>query len=79
MNYAYGYKGLGEAAGNSFYEIATSYPQLDNWYGLLTGIIYTIPYSFFGLIAGKISEIVKEKRNLGRIPKAKSSKMANMD
>jgi len=26
LNYAYGYKGLGDAAGNSFYEIATAYP-----------------------------------------------------
>jgi hypothetical protein len=26
LNYAYGYKGTGEAAGNALYEIATAYP-----------------------------------------------------
>ena len=67
LSYAYGYKGLGLAAKNSFYEIATSFPQLDNWYGLFTGIIYTIPYAFFGLIAGKISDNVNRKLFLGAV------------
>lgn len=50
---------------NPMYEIATAYPQLKNWYGLLVGLVYTIPYSFFGLIAGKISDNVNRKFFLG--------------
>ena len=65
LNYAYGYTGLGERANNPFYEIATAYPQLKSWYGLLVGLIYTVPYSFFGLVAGKISDSVNRKFFLG--------------
>ena len=65
LNYAYGFTGLGEAANNPFFEIATAYPQLKSWYGLLVGLVYTIPYSFFGLVAGKISDNVNRKFFLG--------------
>ena len=65
LTYAYGYTGLGEAANNPIYEISTAYPELKQWYGLLAGLIYTIPYSFFGLIAGKISDNVNRKFFLG--------------
>lgn len=47
------------------YEIRTLWPQLNQWYGLLTGLIYTVPYSFFGLVAGKISDSVNRKLFLG--------------
>ena len=43
LTYAYGYTGLGLAANNGFFEIATFFPELKNWYGLLAGVIYTIP------------------------------------
>ena len=65
LNYAYGYTGLGEMRNNPMYEMATAYPQLKNWYGLLVGLIYTVPYSFFGLVAGKISDNVNRKFYLG--------------
>jgi len=45
-----------DLAGSSLYEISSAYPQLKQWYGLLAGLIYTIPYSIFGLFAGKISD-----------------------
>lgn len=61
LNYAYGYTGLGEAANNPIYEISTAYPQLNQWYGLLAGLIYTLPYASFGLVAGKISDSVNRK------------------
>lgn len=67
LNYAYGYTGLGEMRNNPIYEIATAYPQLKNWYGLLVGLIYTVPYSFFGLVAGKISDSVNRKIYLGLV------------
>mmetsp|Transcript_10078 Transcript_10078/g.16995 ORF Transcript_10078/g.16995 Transcript_10078/m.16995 type:complete len:293 (+) Transcript_10078:473-1351(+) len=65
LTYAYGYTGLDFAANNAIYEISTAYPQLKSWYGLLAGLVYTIPYSFFGLIAGKISDNVNRKLYLG--------------
>lgn len=61
LTYAYGYTGLGIAAGNGLYEISTAFPQLKQWYGLLAGLIYTIPYATFGLVAGKISDNVNRK------------------
>jgi MFS family permease len=67
LTYAYGYTGLGITANNGIYEIATAYPQLKQWYGLLAGLIYTIPYSFFGLVAGKISDSVNRKFFLGLV------------
>ena len=65
LTYAYGYTGIGEQAGSAMFEIATAYPQLNQWYGALAGLVYTIPYSFFGLIAGKISDSVNRKIFLG--------------
>lgn len=67
LNYAYGYKGLGDAANNAVYEITTAYPALNQWYGLLVGLIYTIPYSVFGLVAGKITDSVNRKFFLGLV------------
>jgi hypothetical protein len=43
-------------AGNPQYEIFAAFPQLKEWYGILAGPIYSLPYSFFGLVAGKISD-----------------------
>ena len=54
--YAFGYTGIGTDAGNPQFEIAAAFPQLKEWYGSLAGPIYTMPYSFFGLVAGKISD-----------------------
>ena len=61
FGYSYGYTGLGIAAKNPIYEISTYYPELKNWYGLLAGLVYTLPYAGFGLIAGKISDKVDRR------------------
>jgi MFS family permease len=65
LTYAYGYTYLGDVEKKTTFEIASSFPQLKQWYGLLAGLIYTIPYSFFGLVAGKISDSVNRKLFLG--------------
>ena len=65
ITYAYGYTGLGEFAGNPIYEISSAYPQLKNWYGLLAGVVYTIPYAGFGLVVGKLSDTANRKLWLG--------------
>lgn len=56
LTYAYGYTGIGLDAGNSKFEITAAFSQLKEWYGSLAGPIYSLPYSFFGLVAGKLSD-----------------------
>lgn len=65
LTYAYGYTGLGDAYKNGFFEMSTYFPELKVWYGLLAGVIYTIPYAGFGLIAGKLSDGVDRRLWLG--------------
>lgn len=65
LTYAYGYTGLGAAAGNPIYEISSAYPQLNGWYGLLSGLVYTIPYAGAGLIVGKMSDRFSRTMLLG--------------
>ena len=52
---------MGLTANNPVYEISTFFPELKNWYGLLAGLVYTLPYAGFGLIAGKISDKVDRR------------------
>ena len=65
LPYAYGYTGLGEKAGSATYEIAAAYPQLKQWYGLLSGLFYTIPYALFDLVVGKYSDSIPRAFWLG--------------
>lgn len=36
-------------AGNPFYEISSAFPTMENYYGLLSGMAYTLPFSICGL------------------------------
>lgn len=36
-------------AGNPFYEISTAYPTMEKYYGLLSGMAYTLPFSICSL------------------------------
>jgi len=65
LQYAYGYTGIGLLANNPIYEIGTAYPEMAAWFGLLTGLIYGLPYAGFGLVAGQISDKVNRKLFLG--------------
>jgi MFS family permease len=65
LPYAYGYMGLAEKAGSATFEIATAYPQLQQWYGLLSGLFYTIPYALFDLVIGKYSDRIRRAFWLG--------------
>ena len=47
------------------YEIASSYPELNKWYGWLAGLAYTLPYSLMGLVAGAFTHRVNRKFVLG--------------
>lgn len=65
LAYTYGYTGIGELAGSAKFELASAYPELKNWYGLLSGLLYTIPYAGMSLFGGQLTDKVNRKLALG--------------
>ena len=51
-------------ASNPVYEIVVAFPELKNYFGLLTGLLYTIPFAIFGMIIGKNSDKMNRKNSL---------------
>ena len=43
-------------AGNVKYEMATALPEFDDYYGLLMGAFYTIPFAIFGLASAFLTQ-----------------------
>lgn len=52
-------------ANREFYEISSFYPQFENYYGLLTGLAYTLPYMITGLLMGAVTSRVNRARICG--------------
>ena len=75
FSYCYGYSGTGDQMGNAIFEIATEYPQLNNYFGLLTGFAYTIPFAVTGVFFGKIVNKVNRKFVLGALLMASGATM----
>ena len=48
--------------GNPIYEIATAYPEMHSYYGLLCGLFYTVPLSVAGLYSGQLTKTVKNRK-----------------
>ena len=63
IGYAYGYKGL--IAGDPFFEISAAYPQLEIYYGLLSGAAFTLAHSIASLFAGQFADRNNRKMMLG--------------
>ena len=61
FSYSYGYTGIDYQAQNKFYELSTAYPELSKYFGVLTGLAYTVPFALCGLIFGKITPKVNRK------------------
>ena len=61
INYVYGFAGEGLKAGNPAFEITTNYPQMEIYYGILSGLAYTLPMSLFGLTLGYFSNFMSQK------------------
>ena len=61
ISYASGYTVPDNIVGREFYEISSFFPQLESYYGVLSGLAYTVPYLlsglFFGAITGKVNRI----------------------
>jgi len=47
---------VGDQLGNPIYEITASYPELPQYYGVLVGMAYTVPYSICGLLSGSLTK-----------------------
>lgn len=52
FGYVYGFTGQGLKSGNPFYEIASAYPKLPQYYGLLSGMTQSLSFSISGIFAG---------------------------
>ena len=48
--------------GDVKFEIASAYPQLNDTYGLLVGLAFTVPYSIAGLYAGNMTKTGNRKQ-----------------
>ena len=55
--------------------MSTAYPQLNNYFGLLTGFAYTIPFAATGIFFGKIVNKVNRKFLLGALVMASGATM----
>jgi MFS family permease len=43
--------------------LAAAYPEIKQYYGLLAGLIFTVPYTVTGLWTGSLADKVKDPRN----------------
>ena len=67
LSYIYGYKGLGVQAGSPTFEIGQVYPQLDQSYGILQGMAYTLPFSICGVVLGMMKSGYNRKALLSSV------------
>jgi hypothetical protein len=44
------------------YEISASYPEIARWYGWLSGLAYSLPYSIAGVLMGSYTHVVNRKK-----------------
>jgi MFS family permease len=61
IGYIYGFHGEGSKAGDPIYEITAAYPNIHQYYGSLSGLLYTIPMSIGGLSLGMIQGEMSRK------------------
>jgi MFS family permease len=52
-------------AGNPFFEIAASYPEMGKYYGIIVGLLFTLPFSISGLVMGALTDKFNRKVMLG--------------
>ena len=61
IGYFFGFAGLGAMKGDPKFEISTAYPELNQYYGLLVGLCYSLPYAVSGLYAGSLTKTGNRK------------------
>jgi hypothetical protein len=61
LNFVYGYSWEGSSDLANKYEITTSYPMMDQYYGVLAGLAYSLPQSLCGLGLGFFDGKITQK------------------
>lgn len=56
IGYFFGFAGIGAMKGDPKFEISSAYPELNQYYGLLVGLCYSLPYAISGLYAGSLTK-----------------------
>ena len=65
LSFIYGFKGQGVQLGDPKYELSSAfYPHIDQYYGFLVGLCYTMPYAISGLFAGSLTRTFNRKAML---------------
>lgn len=54
FNFIYGFQGEGAKLGDPAFEILSAYPNMDKYYGVLSGMAYSVPMSICGLALGML-------------------------
>lgn len=49
LSYYYGFQGVGDKFGDPKYEMSSDFTQMHDFYGLMSGIVYDLPYAFLVL------------------------------
>jgi MFS family permease len=65
LGFFFGFQGVGLQRNDPYYEMSSSFPQLDSYYGLLSGLAYNLPYSICGLFAGYLTKSKHRSMLLG--------------
>jgi len=60
LAYVVGYTGLGDKD-TGYYDIKKDYPEVHNWYGMLSGLLFALPLSIFSIVMGVTSDKVSRK------------------
>ena len=66
LSYIYGFKG-DALQSTSHYEILKVYPEMQNYYGALSGFAYTLPFSLGGVILGLMPNNYNRKTLLSAV------------
>jgi MFS family permease len=62
FSYMYGFVGSGANFGNPYYEISSSFGNLSQYYGFLSGAGFSITYCFAAIFWGITAETVNRKK-----------------
>lgn len=67
LPFVYAFKGSEGSIDDKFFSLSASYPELDATYGLVSGLVYNLPYVFFGLLAGSLVDNVQDPKNRAKL------------
>jgi hypothetical protein len=60
LPYVYAY--LGNNIDDKTHSLALSYPEIQTYYGLVSGLLFNLPYSLIGIFAGILCDKLTDVR-----------------